>query len=269
LFPKLISVGWFTVSTYGVLVAAGLVTGLYVASRLSEREGLNRDEIYTLGVYVALAGIIGSKGALVIQERAEYWHNPGQFFSFTLLQSGGIFYGGLILAIIVGVWYTRRRQIPFLKSADAFAPGIAIGHALGRLGCFSAGCCWGLPTSLPWGVTFTNPYSNQTVGVPLNQPLHPTQLYEAAAEFVIFLILYSQYRKKQFDGQMLGWYLVLYSTVRFLVEFLRAHEPGGDAMLWQSGLSAAQGVSLLLIAAGAYLLWLRPHNNTQPATARS
>ena len=265
MFPKLISVGGFTISTYGVLVASGLIVGLYVATRLSEREGLNKDEIYNLGVYIALAGIIGSKGALVIQDWKEYWHDPRQLISTTLLQSGGIFYGGLILALIVAIWYAHRRQIPFLKTADAFAPGIAIGHALGRLGCFSAGCCWGLPTSLPWGVTFTNPYSNQTVGVPLDVPLHPTQLYEAAAEFIIFLFLYTQYRKKQFDGQMLGWYLVLYSTARFLVEFLRSHEV--DAVLWQGGLSAAQGVSLVLIGAGAYLLWLRPHQ--QPSPARS
>ena len=264
MFPKLVSIGWFTISTYGVLVASGLVVGLFVASRLSEREGLNKDDIYNLGVYVALAGIIGSKGALVIQDWDTYWHDPRQLFSSSLLQSGGIFYGGLIVALIVAVWYAQRRQIPFLKAADAFAPGIAIGHGLGRLGCFSAGCCWGVPTSLPWAVTFTNPYSNQTVGVPLDVPLHPTQLYEAAAEFAIFIFLYMHYRKKQFDGEILGWYLVLYCTARFLVEFLRSHEV--DAVLWQGGLSAAQGVSLLLIAIGSYLLWLRPH--AEPSHAR-
>jgi phosphatidylglycerol---prolipoprotein diacylglyceryl transferase len=264
LYPKLFTIGWFTVSTYGVLVASGLVTGLLVAAHFSKREGLSTDDIYNLGVYMALAGIVGSKAALIIQDWETYWHDPRQLFSVSLLQSGGIFYGGLILAIVAGVWYTRRRQIPFLKAADAFAPGIAIGHGLGRLGCFSAGCCWGLPTSLPWAVTFTNPYSNQTVGVPLNVPLHPTQLYEAVAEFAIFFFLYTQYRKKLFDGQILGWYLVLYCTARFLVEFLRSHEV--DAVLWQGGPSAAQGVSLLLVGAGAYLLWLRPH--AQPSHAR-
>jgi phosphatidylglycerol:prolipoprotein diacylglycerol transferase len=266
LFPKLISIGWFTVSTYGVLVASGLVTGLYVASRLSEREGLNKDDIYNLGVYVALAGIIGSKLALIVQEWDTYISSPRQLFSMELLQSGGVFYGGLVLAIAVGIWYTRRRHIPFLKTADAFAPGIAIGHALGRLGCFSAGCCWGLPTSLPWGVTFTNTYSNEIVGVPLNVPLHPTQLYEAAAEFVIFLLLYTQYRKKQFDGQMLGWYLILYPTARFLVEFLRSHV--GEAMLFGGTVSDAQAVSLLLVGTGVWLLWLRPHRHAQPSPAR-
>ncbi|MBI3934980.1 MAG: prolipoprotein diacylglyceryl transferase [Acidobacteria bacterium] len=267
MFPKLITIGSFVLPTYGVLVVSGLVAGLYVASRLGEREGMKRDDVYNLGVYLALAGIIGSKLALIIQERDYYYLNPGQLFSMATLQSGGVFYGGLILAILVGLWNTRRHHLPFLKTADAFAPGVALGHAIGRLGCFSAGCCWGLPTSLPWGVTFTDPYSHDVVGVPLGIPLHPTQLYESAAEFGIFLFLFSQYRKKQFDGQMLGWYLVLYATARFLVEYLRSH--AREAMLFGGAVSDAQAISLVLIGIGAWLLWLRPHRREQPSLARS
>jgi len=266
MFPKLITIGSFVLPTYGVLVVSGLIAGLYFASRLGEREGMKRDDVYNLGIYLALAGILGSKLALILQERDYYYRNPGQLFSMSTLQSGGVFYGGLILAILVGLWYTRRNQLPFLKTADAFAPGIAIGHAIGRLGCFSAGCCWGLPTSLPWGVTFTDQYSHDVVGVPLGVALHPTQLYESGAELLIFIFLYSQYRKKQFDGQMLGWYLVLYSTARLLVEFLRHHDP--EAMIFGS-LSDAQGISLVLIGIGAWLLWLRPRRREQPSPARS
>ncbi|HLA40377.1 MAG TPA: prolipoprotein diacylglyceryl transferase [Candidatus Glassbacteria bacterium] len=265
MFPRLISVGSFDLPTYGVLVVSGLIAGLFFASRLGEREGMKRDDVYNLGIYLALAGILGSKLALILQESAYYYRNPGQLFSMSTLQSGGVFYGGLILAILVGFWYTRRHHLPFLKTSDAFAPGIAIGHAIGRLGCFSAGCCWGLPTSLPWGVTFTDQYSHDAVGVPLGVALHPTQLYESAAELLIFIFLYSQYRKKQFDGQMLGWYLVLYSTARLLVEFLRHHDP--EAMIFGS-LSDAQGISLVLIGIGAWLLWLRPHRREQPSLAR-
>jgi phosphatidylglycerol---prolipoprotein diacylglyceryl transferase len=267
MFPKLLTIGSFTLSTYGVLVASGLVVGLTIAARLGERGGMKRDDIYNLGVYVALAGIIGAKAALIIQDRDDYYANPSKLFSMSTLQSGGVFYGGLIFALIVGAWYTRRHRIDFLKTADAFAPGIAIGHAIGRLGCFSAGCCWGLPTALPWGVTFTNPYSNETVGVPLNVPLHPTQLYESAAEFIIFAFLYSQYRKKQFDGQVIGWYLVLYCTVRFLVEFLRRHET--TAVLFGGMISDAQATSLLLVGVGIWLLWLRSHRREQPTLART
>ena len=265
MFPKLITIGSFVLPTYGVLVVSGLVAGLTVASRLGARDGMKRDDVFNLGVYLALAGILGSKLALIIQEREFYYRNPGDLFSMATLQSGGVFYGGLILAILVGLWYTRRRGLPFLKTADAFAPGIAIGHAIGRLGCFSAGCCWGLPTSLPWGVTFTDPYSHDVVGVPLGVPLHPTQLYESAAEFIIFLLLYSQYRKKQFDGQILGWYLVLYATARFLVEFLRSHV---DEALFFGSLSDAQATSLMLIGIGVWLLWLRPHRREHAVPAR-
>ena len=266
MLPKLFSIGDFVLPTYGVLVVTGLVVGLFVASRLGRREGLASEEVYNLGVYLALAGILGSKAALILQEYDYYRLNPGQLFSFATLQSGGIFYGGLIAAILTAIWYTRRKRLPFLKMGDVFAPGIAIGHSLGRLGCFAAGCCWGEATTLPWGVTFTNPYSHETVGVPLDVPVHPTQLYESAAELLIFLFLYSQFRKKQFDGQILGWYLALYSVARFVIEIYRSHSV--DAVLWQGGLSAAQGISVVLFGAGVWLLWLRPHHREQPSAAR-
>ena len=267
MFPELIRIGSFAIPTYGVLVAIGLVVGLMVASRLGRREGLDQDSVFNLGVYLALAGILGSKLALIIQDSAYYLQNPGRLFSIATLQSGGIFYGGLILAILTAIWYTRRCHMPFLKVGDAFAPGVAIGHSIGRLGCFATGCCWGEPTSLPWGVTFTDPHASESVGVPLNVALHPTQLYEAAAELAIFLFLYSQFRKKQFDGQILGWYLFLYSIARFVIEIFRSHAV--DAVLWQGGLSAAQGISIVLFGIGTWLLWLRPHQRQQPSPARS
>jgi phosphatidylglycerol:prolipoprotein diacylglycerol transferase len=267
MLPELIHIGSFAVPTYGVLVAVGLILGLYVAARLGQHEGMDRDTLFNFGVYLALAGILGSKAALLIQERERYWSNPGQLFSLSTLQSGGIFYGGLILAILFAIWYTHRYRLSFLKLGDVFAPGVAIGHSLGRLGCFAAGCCWGEPTSQPWGVTFTDPHAHETVGVPLNVALHPTQLYEAAADLAIFLFLYSQFRKKQFDGQILGWYLFLYSIARFVIEIFRSHEI--DAVLWQGGLSAAQGISVVLFGIGVWLLWFRPHHRQQPSPARS
>jgi phosphatidylglycerol---prolipoprotein diacylglyceryl transferase len=255
MFPKVLTIHSFVLPTYGVLVATGFITGLAVSIRLAQREGLSKELIYNLGIYLALAGMIGSKLFLLFQDRSYYWENPRQIFSLSTLQSGGVYYGGLLVSIAVAFWFARANGIQFVKLGDVFAPGIAIGHALGRLGCFSAGCCWGLPTSLPWGVTFTNPYSHDVVGVPLGVKIHPTQLYEAAAEAVIFVFLYLRYPKKRFDGQILGWYLMLYPTARFLVEFLRSHE--GEALFW-GGISDAQAVSLLLIGAAVWLLWLSP-----------
>jgi phosphatidylglycerol---prolipoprotein diacylglyceryl transferase len=266
MFPKLITIHGFVLPTYGVLVAMGFISGLLVAIHLSQREGLDREKIYNLGIYVALAGMLGSKLFLLIQDRKYYFAHPGDLFSMATLQSGGIFYGGLLTAIAVAAWYSLKGHIPFLKLGDAFAPGIALGHAFGRLGCFSAGCCWGKPTNLPWGVTFTDPYANEVVGVPLGVPLHPTQIYEAIGEAIIFAILYANYRRKKFDGQVLGWYLLMYPTVRLLVEFLRTHVD--EALLWNT-ISDAQLISILLIGMGFWLLWLGPYRRREliPVTA--
>ena len=128
-----------------------------------------------------------------------------------------------------------------------FAPGIALGHGIGRLGCFAAGCCWGVECHLPWAVTFTNPAANQLVGVPLRIPLHPTQLYESFSEFVIFGILLWWFHRPHPTGSVISLYLVLYSVTRLVVEFFRFHEQGN---LWSGPLDTSQWISLLVLLAG-------------------
>jgi phosphatidylglycerol:prolipoprotein diacylglycerol transferase len=227
--------------TYGLLVALGFLAALWVAGRLGRRDGLNADAITNLGIYCALAAIVGAKVMLLIVE-------PGDFFSWATLQAGGVFYGGLIAALAVSWWYMRRTNLPALRTADVFAPAIALGHAIGRLGCFSAGCCWGVECHLPWAVTFTNPVANELVGVPLNRPLHPTQLYESFAEFLIFGLLYWRIRRPHATGQIISLYLMLYSTARFAVEFFRYHEQGN---LWGTALDTSQWISIGLFLLGA------------------
>ena len=179
--------------------------------------------------------------------------SPGDFFSWATLQAGGVFYGGLIAALGVAWWYMRKTKLPPLRTADVFAPAIALGHGIGRLGCFSAGCCWGVECHLPWAVTFHNPVAHDLVGVPLNTPLHPTQLYESAAEFLIFGILLWRIRRPHQTGAVISLYLLLYSTARFIVEFFRFHEQGN---LWGTPLDTSQWISLGLFALGA-LYFLR------------
>ncbi len=265
MFPKLFSYGSFVLPTYGVLVAVGFIAGLMVAVRLASEAGLEKGKIFNLGVAVSLGGIFGAKVFLIAQDWDYYRQHPGDIFSFSTLQSGGIFYGGLIVALAVGYWYVRRSGLPFLRTADAFAPGIALGHGIGRLGCFSAGCCWGKPTEFFWGVTFTNPYSHEVVGVPLGIALHPTQLLESAAELIIFSFLYFQYRRKRFDGQTLGGFLLLYPAARFVIEFARDHS--ASAWLWSRVLSDAQGLSLVLMAVGVWLLWIGPQRHPRASLA--
>jgi prolipoprotein diacylglyceryl transferase len=253
MFPQLFHIGGFSQSTYGVLVALAFVAALAIIGRLARRAGLNHDAVLNLAIYCALAAIVGAKIMMFLIDIPYYARNPGEIFSLSSLQAGGVFYGGLIAAIVAAAIYMRRKHLPPLATADVFAPGIALGHGIGRLGCFAAGCCWGVHTSLPWGVTFTNPVAHSLVGVELGVPLHPTQLYESAAEFLIFGILFWRIRKPHAPGAIISLYLVLYATVRFLVEFVRYHDQpnplGGP-------LNTSQWISLALLALGA-AYWVR------------
>ncbi len=221
MYPKLISIGSFFIPTYGVLVALGFLAGLTATMRLAKSIGLSAEKVTNLAVYCALAGILGAKLFMILFDLPEYLHNPGQIFTLETLQAAGVFHGGFIVALVFAAFYIRRQQLPVLKTMDVFAPGIAIGQSIGRLGCFAAGCCWGKQCDLPWGVRFR---SNFASPVPLDQTLHPVQLYESFADLLIFLYLYRQFGRSQKPGQIIGLYLVLYSTVRFIIEFFREHE---------------------------------------------
>jgi phosphatidylglycerol:prolipoprotein diacylglycerol transferase len=263
MFPRLIQIGSFSLPTYGVLVALAFLVALAMASRFAKQRGIDSEKIVNLGVYCALAGMLGAK-ILMIALDPEYRTHPGEIFSLATLQSAGIFFGGFILAVVFAGFYMRAQNLPVLATSDLFAPGLAIGHGIGRLGCFAAGCCWGKPTHLPWAVTFTN--TNATTGVPLGIPLHPTQLYEAFAEGIICLVLVRQLGRPHRDGQIIGLYALLYGCVRFAVEFLREHDSsnplGGPFTL-------EQWISLLLAVAGVYLIvrHARVLPGTAPATS--
>jgi phosphatidylglycerol:prolipoprotein diacylglycerol transferase len=249
--------------TYGVLVALAFLTALWIAGKLARRARLDGDAVTNLGIYCALSAIVGAKLMMFLVDFGYYRQHPDEIFSLSSLQAGGVFYGGLIAALGVSWWYMRRMLLPPWKTADVFAPAIALGHGIGRLGCFSAGCCWGIESHLPWAVTFTNPAAHELVGVPLAVPLHPTQLYESFAEFAIFGILYWRFNRQHTPGTIISLYLMLYSTARFIVEFFRYHEQGN---LWGGPLDTSQWISLALLAVGAsYFLMQRQRRTAQTA----
>jgi phosphatidylglycerol---prolipoprotein diacylglyceryl transferase len=252
--------------SYGVLVAIAFLAGLWVATSLARQANLPAEAIFNLGFYCALAAMLGAKVMMILVDLPYYTEHPGEIFSLSTLQAGGVFYGGLIAALLVAVWYLRKTRLPGLLTADVFAPGIALGHAIGRLGCFSAGCCWGIESHLPWAVTFTDPAS-QVPRELLNVPLHPTQLYESFAEFLIFGVLYWRIRKPHPAGAIISLYLMLYSTARFVVEFFRFHEQGN---LWGGPLDTSQWLSILLFLAGAsyFTLSARRRAIAEPAHTR-
>jgi phosphatidylglycerol:prolipoprotein diacylglycerol transferase len=246
MYPNLFQISFL--HTYGVLVAAAFLVGLWVVGRLAKDAGLNPDAVTNLGLYCALAAIAGAKVMMFLVDLPYYAEHPREILSMDTLQAGGVFYGGLIAALAISWWYMRKTRLPLLKTADIFAPAIALGHAIGRIGCFSAGCCWGERCDRPWAVTFTSEEAHNRVGVPLGVPLHPTQLYESAAEFAIFAILFWRIRKAHSQGDIISLYLVLYSTARFVVEFFRYHEQGN---LFNGPLDTSQWISLVLFMVGA------------------
>jgi phosphatidylglycerol:prolipoprotein diacylglycerol transferase len=253
MLPYLFTIFGFHLPTYGLLVALAFLTALALTARLARRQGLDPEKVINLGIYCAMAGIGGAKLMMIAVDFDDYLRDPRLLFSLSTLQAAGIFYGGLIAALIVAYFYMRRNNLPMLATADVLAPGIALGHAIGRLGCFAAGCCWGAPAHVPWAVTFSNPEAHTLVGVPLGVPLHPTQLYEAIGEAVIFLILYRLISRPHQPGAIIGLYLVLYSAVRFFDDFLRDPQ---QANPFGGPFNTAQWISLGLIAMVA-VVWLK------------
>jgi phosphatidylglycerol:prolipoprotein diacylglycerol transferase len=253
MLPKLFTIGDFFLPTYGVLIAIGFLVGLWITVRLARQVRLPEEKITNLVIYCALAGLAGAKLLMFVFDWKVYWNNPGEIFTMATLRAAGVYQGGFVLALIVAFVYMSRNGLPLLETCDIFSPGIAIAHAIGRLGCFAAGCCWGQATHLPWAVTFTNPDAHELSGTPLGEPLHPTQIYEAIANALIFAFLYWRIRKTHLAGEIFGWYLMLYSTARFAIEFFRVHEQGTYA-----GFSLTQWISLATLAAGAWLIaWRR------------
>jgi phosphatidylglycerol:prolipoprotein diacylglycerol transferase len=254
MYPILFRIFNFPINTYGVFLALAFLTAIFVTVKLAERDGLPREKIYDLCLWLLLSSLVGSKLLMFFTE-PEYREHPLQLFSLDFLRSGGVFYGGLLGAVFTGYFLMRRWKLPWWKTADACAPGIALGTALGRQGCFSAGCCWGKPTSLPWGVRFSA-LGHEVTGVPLGISLHPTQLYESFAMVIVFIFLLWLHKRKKFSGQVILAYAMIYATVRFLIEFVR-DDPRGDilGLTTLTGLSTSQMIGIV-VGVGALITFV-------------
>ena len=258
MYPELFSLGPITVYSYGVLLAISYLVGLWLAMRRARAWGLDANRVLDLGIYIIIAALIGAKLLLLVVDFNQFRQSPADLLS--LARSGGVFYGGLILAVLVAFWYVHKHRLPLWTTCDVFAPGIALGHVTGRLGCLAAGCCYGRPTSLPWGITFTNPLAAANVGTPLGIPLHPTQIYEAGAELLILVILLAtEKRGRPFAGRTFWGYMFLYAVSRYIIENYRG-DPRGTMWIF----STSQFISLLLAPLSlAMLVWL---SKTAPTT---
>ncbi len=256
MYPVIFRIGNFPINTYGVFLALAFLGAILITVRLAARDGLPRERVYDLCLWLLLASLVGSKILMFLTEPA-YREDPWQLFSLDFLRSGGVFYGGLLGALGAGYFLMRRWKLPWWKTADACAPGIALGNVLGRQGCFSAGCCWGKPTNLPWGVRFTE-LGHEITGVPAGARLHPTQLYESFSMLIVFFFLLWLHRRKKFSGQVILTYALIYATVRFLIEFVR-DDPRGNilGLTTLTGLSTSQMIGLVVGPAALALLIIR------------
>src|SRR5215468_1642683 len=270
MYPKLLELPWtiphfgtITIYTYGVLLAAAYLFGLQLALTRAKARGLDSTKVMDLGIYIIISALVGAKLLLLVTDFQTFKSNPAELFN--LLREGGVFYGGLIVAVLVALWYIRRVGLPLWTTCDVFAPGIALGHVIGRLGCFFAGCCFGKPTNVPWAITFTSPYAAANVGTPLNIPLHPTQLYEAGAEALILIVLLAtESRGRRFPGRTFWLYMLMYAISRYFIEMFRG-DPRGTVFIF----STSQFISLILIPlALAMLVYLGRRESPAPKLAR-
>jgi phosphatidylglycerol:prolipoprotein diacylglycerol transferase len=250
MYPVLLSIGGFEIRAYGVLIAAALLAGTLLAAREATRKGIPPEQVHDFVVWATVAGLAGARLYYVA------FATPRTFLEAPLdvlaVWRGGLaIHGALLAGVATAVWYVRRHRLDFWRFLDTLAPSVILGQAIGRLGCFFNGDAYGVPTRLPWAVTFTDPRALAPLGV----PLHPTQLYELGLNLVLFGFLWWYRRRARFDGQIFLLYVGGYGMIRFLVERFR-----GDALQFAGGISAAQSLSVLVVMVAVTLLawWGRP-----------
>jgi phosphatidylglycerol---prolipoprotein diacylglyceryl transferase len=291
MYPELVRLFGGGLHTYGVLIAVGFLLAVVMTTRQARREGTDPDRLLDLGFWLLVAGFVGARLLFILTD-LEYYvgscrgtgapRTTGQIVwdctrALHVWEGGLVWYGGFLAALGVGVWVLHRKRMKILRTADLIMPCVPLGHFFGRLGCFAAGCCFGKPTSSAIGVAFgpkSLAFSDLSdllpKGAAATMPLHPTQLYEAFGELLIFFWLLWLGRRKRFDGQVLLAYLFIYPLLRTVVEVFRGDAArryivalqtrGLNALLGlpadaPSFLSVSQLISLL-VAAGALALWL-------------
>lgn len=243
MFPTLLELGPLTIHTYGLFIALGFVFGMSVAMREARIRGRNPAMVQDLGFYAIIGAVVGSRALFVLMNLDHFLNNPLEMVMFW--KGGLVFLGGAILAVSLMVAYVLRKGDSVLTWADICVPGLALGQALGRIGCLAAGCCYGDACDLPWAITFTDPHSL----APLNVPLHPTQLYASLAGLLNLAVLLGFRSSFSTPGRIAGLYLLIYAPSRITIEFLR-----GDFRTDLGPFSTTQIIAMLLIVLGIWLM---------------
>jgi phosphatidylglycerol---prolipoprotein diacylglyceryl transferase len=249
--PILLRTPFFTIYTFGVLLAAAYLSALWWVVRTARREGLDAEQFSSLGTWAIVGALLGAKALLMIRAGVDS----------SLLSSAGDFYGGFLGALIASaIFFMRHPNLPVWRASDICAPAIALGQAIGRVGCFMAGDDYGRPTSAPWGIAFSNPDAAEIGGVQLGVKLHPVQLYESAVCLVLFGILVWLGRRRHRDGDVIITYTVLYAIARFILEFFRGDVDRG--FVFGGTLSTSQFIALIMCMVALAAVALRKKRDT-------
>lgn len=259
--PILFEIGSFQIPTYGLFLALAYYSAIMLGVFLGKKSGIPSSAVVDLGIYVLISAIVGAKLLYLLLDWRSYLENPGDIL--VTLRSGGVFYGGFIMAMVVGLWFIRKKGLPIWKLLDIGALCIPLGQAVGRWGCFSAGCCWGARAGtvhvfgwkVPGSIVFKDQAARELIGTPLHLPLYPAQIYLSISALCILAITASIYRKRSFEGQVFSWFLILVGAFRFVNEIFRG-DPRG--LFLGTQLSTSQGIAIFLVVLGvAMLVWRR------------
>jgi phosphatidylglycerol:prolipoprotein diacylglycerol transferase len=237
--PVAFSIGAFEVRWYGIMVVLAVVALIAISLREAKRVGLTEEHIYSVGLWGIIGGIIVSRLLHVIDKWSYYVAHPAQIFGF----EGLAIYGAVIGALLAVLIYCWVKKISFWLIGDVIAPGAILGQAIGRIGCLLNGCCYGLPTSLPWGVVYTNPASY----CPLNESFQPTQIYHMIWNLIGFGILWSLRRRLKPQGSLFLLYLALYAAGDLSIRFVRVGEPFRSGMFFNLQQAQLIGIVILLV----------------------
>ena len=230
------------VHTYGFFIAVGFVLGVWLAMREARKVGEDPEKLLDLSFWLLVAGLLGSRVVFIAVNWEEYLHDP---LAIVRVWEGGlVWYGGFLGAVLAAYIYVRRYRLSFWRLADILIPSVPLGHAFGRLGCFSAGCCWGRECATDFALRVRFMHADSLA--PRDVPLHPVQLYEAFGEAMIFFALVLFRSRKRFDGQVMLMYMTLYPILRSVVEIFRGDKERG--FIIPGALSTSQFISILVLA---------------------
>jgi phosphatidylglycerol---prolipoprotein diacylglyceryl transferase len=259
--PILLTTPVFTLYTFGVLLASAYLAAYGWVGRGARRSGLDPDAMTTLAFWAIVGALLGAKALLVLRSASDYIARPSELLSWSVFSSAGDFYGGFIGALIASALFFRQHpRVPVWRAADVCAPAIALGQAIGRIGCFMAGDDYGRATSVPWAVTFTDPVAERIGGAPLGVALHPVQLYESAVCLAIFGVLVWFGRRRHREGDVIALYTMLYAIARFILEFYRGDADRG--FVFGGLLSTSQFIAIIMILIATLVLMTRRGRNS-------